>query len=32
MMRMYPSYARGVDTFDPRLGHDGRPVEEEEYA
>jgi hypothetical protein len=32
MMRMYPPYAGGADKFDPRLGHVGRPVEEEEYA
>ena len=32
MMRMSPPYAGGEVTFDPRHGHDGVPVEEEEYA
>ena len=31
-MRMYPPPAGGEDTFDPRHGHDGVPVEEEEYT
>ena len=32
MMRTFPPCAGGEDTFDPRHGHDGRPIEEEEYA
>ena len=32
MMRMFPPYAGGEDTFDPRQGHKGLPIEEEEYA
>ena len=32
MMRTLPPQLAGEDMFDPRHGHDGRPVEEEEYA
>lgn len=32
MMHTFPPYAEGEVTFDPRPGHDGRPVAEEEYA
>jgi hypothetical protein len=32
MMPTLPPQAAGNDTFDPRHGHDGLPVEEEEYA
>jgi hypothetical protein len=31
MMRT-PQVHRGEDRFDPRHGHDGMPIEEEEYA
>ena len=31
-MRMFPPVRGGEVTFDPRLGHVGQPVEEEEYA
>jgi len=31
-MRIYPPCAGGEETFDPRRGHDGPPVEEEDYA
>ena len=31
MMRMFPR-RWGEVMFDPRHGHDGRPIEEEEYA
>ena len=32
MMRTLPPKLAGKDMFDPRHGHDGLPVEEEEYA
>lgn len=32
MMRRLPPYTGGEDMFDPRHGHDGLPIEEEEYA
>ena len=32
MMRTLPPRLASEDMFDPRHGHDGLPVEEEEYA
>lgn len=32
MMRTFRPFAAGEDMFDPRHGHDGLPVEEEEYT
>jgi hypothetical protein len=32
MMRTLPPQVAGKDMFDPRHGHDGLPIEEEEYA
>jgi hypothetical protein len=32
MMRTLPPQPAGENTFDPRHGHDGLPVEEEEFA
>ncbi len=32
MMRTGPPYAEGEERFDPRHGHNGLPIEEEEYV
>jgi hypothetical protein len=32
MMRTFPHTRGAKDMFDPRHGHDGLPIEEEEYA
>ncbi len=32
MMRTVPPYAGGEEMFDLRHGHNGLPIEEEEYA